>query len=515
MRYGVRPLQRLLRSRPRTGGLVPIAATAFSRAAPLQSPSYASVSAADLQFGQPVHETHPHLLKPGELTPGISALEYAQRRSKLASVLPKDGIAILAASHVKYRSGAVFYDFHQDSGFFYLTGFNEPEAVAVIGKSTADDDHIFHLYLRPKDPKVEQWEGSRSGVQAAVDVFNADESGDIKDIEKQLSRLIGDSSEVFTDASPSTPSASAFSRLFASKTSHNPQGLATLLDKKSVKPLRNILNEIRNIKSDAEISNMRKAGQASGRAFTEAMRQAWAAEKDLTAFLEYKFKRNGCDTSAYVPVVAGGKNASQIHYVRNDDMLMCATSSIGIIAPINATSSEGDLVLADAGGEYGNYITDITRTWPVSGTFTTPQKDLYNAILATQRTCISLCRADASNSLDKIHQIAEASLKDSLSQLGFDMSGNALETLFPHHLGHYIGLDVHDTPGQSRKNPLQVGQCVTVEPGIYVPNTDRWPAAFRGMGIRIEDSVCVQEESPLVLTTEAVKEVDDIEALRA
>ncbi|KAL9629399.1 MAG: hypothetical protein Q9204_005292 [Flavoplaca sp. TL-2023a] len=421
------------------------------------------------------------------LTPGISALEYAQRRSKLASVLPKDGIAILAASHVKYRSGAVFYDFHQDSDFFYLTG-----------KSTADDDHTFHLYLRPKDPKVEQWEGSRSGVQAAVDVFNADESGDIKDIEKQLSRIISDSSEVFTDASPSSSSASAFSRLFASKTPPNAQGLATLLDQKSVKPLRSILNEIRNIKSDAEISNMRRAGQASGRAFTEAMRQAWAAEKDLTAFLEYKFKRNGCDTSAYVPVVAGGKNASQIHYVRNDDVLI-----------------EGDLVLADAGGEYGNYITDITRTWPVSGTFTTPQKDLYNAILATQRTCISLCRADASNSLDKIHQIAEASLKDSLAQLGFDMSGNALEILFPHHLGHYIGLDVHDTPGQSRKNPLQVGQCVTVEPGIYVPNTDRWPAAFRGMGIRIEDSVCVQEESPLVLTTEAVKEVDDIEALRA
>ncbi|KAL8864382.1 MAG: hypothetical protein Q9198_009901, partial [Flavoplaca austrocitrina] len=272
-------------------------------------------------------------------------------------------------------------------------------------------------------------------------------SGDIKDIEKQLSRLIGDSSEVFTDASPSSPSASAFSRLFASKTSHNSQGLATLLDKKSVKSLRSILNEIRNIKSDAEITNMRRAGQASGRAFTEAMRQAWAAEKDLTAFLEYKFKRNGCDTSAYVPVVAGGKNASQIHYVRNDDVLI-----------------EGDLVLADAGGEYGNYITDITRTWPVSGTFTIPQKELYNAILATQRTCISLCRADASNSLDKIHQIAEASLKDSLAQLGFDMSGNALEALFPHHLGHYIGLDVHDTPGQSRKDPLQVGQCVTVEP---------------------------------------------------
>ena len=187
------------------------------------------------------------------------------------------------------------------------------------------------------------------------------------------------------------------------------------------------MNDLRNIKSDAEIDNMRRAGKASGRAFTSAMRQAWTREKDLTAFLEYKFRRNGCDTSAYVPVVAGGQNASQIHYVRNDDVLL-----------------DNDLVLADAGGvspflsptqktrsltllrtqEYGNYITDITRSWPISGTFTPPQKDLYNAILATQRTCISLCRASSCNSLDKLHQIAENTLRDSLKGLGFDMSGN-------------------------------------------------------------------------------------------
>ncbi|KAL8963850.1 MAG: hypothetical protein Q9183_004905, partial [Haloplaca sp. 2 TL-2023] len=233
-----------------------------------------------------------------------------------------------------------------------------------------------------------------------------------------------------------------------------------ILDRATVKPLRSLMNDLRNIKSDAEIDNMRLAGKASGRAFTSAMRQSWTLEKDLTAYLEYKFKRNGCDTSAYVPVVAGGKNASQIHYVRNDDVLL-----------------DNDLVLADAGGvslsfslfptqksksltflrkqEYGNYITDITRSWPISGTFSPPQKDLYNAILATQRTCISLCRASSCNSLDKLHQIAENTLRDSLKDLGFDMSGNALETLFPHHLGHYIGLDVHDTPGQSRKAPLE------------------------------------------------------------
>ncbi|KAL8635600.1 MAG: hypothetical protein Q9228_006923 [Teloschistes exilis] len=360
--------------------------------------------------------TFPRILLPQlqstiQFTPGITASEYAQRRSNLASKLPKNGVAILAAADVKYRSGVVFYDYHQESNFFYLTGFNEPEAVAIIAKSATHDDHIFHLFVRPKSPKDEQWEGSRSGTQAALDVFNADESGDINGIERHLYQIVGDASEVYTDALPSNPSTSAFARLFSSRPSSVTDSLSRILEKAKVTPLKSIMNDLRNIKSDAEIANMRKAGRASGRAFTEAMRQAWTLEKDLTAYLEYMFKRKGCETSAYVPVVAGGKNASQIHYVRNDDVLV-----------------DGHLVLADAGGEYGNYITDITRTWPIEPIFNSPQEDLYNAVLSTQRTCISLCRASAANSLDKIHQIAEKTLRDSLVGLGFDMSGKVCHT---------------------------------------------------------------------------------------
>lgn len=155
--------------------------------------TYASVSAADLQFGQPVYETHPHLLRPGEsaytslfwntstnaflVTPGITAQEYADRRAKLAASLPADGIAILPSSDTKYRSGAVFYEFHQESNFFYLTGFNEPEAAAVIQRVGSSAEYRFHLFLRPKNARAEQWEGARSGEQAALDVFNADEVG--------------------------------------------------------------------------------------------------------------------------------------------------------------------------------------------------------------------------------------------------------------------------------------------------------------------------------------------------
>lgn len=268
-------------------------------------------------------------------------------------------------------------------------------------------------------------------------------------------------------------------------------------------PLAPLVNSLRNIKSTAEVSLMREIGRSSGRVFTEAMRQFWQSESELTAFLDYRFRVSGLGGSAYIPVVAGGTNASTIHYTAN-----------------NALISPRDLVLVDAGGEKGNYITDITRTFPSQRKFGPAQRDLYNALLATQRHCITFCRASSGKSLDDIHAIAETHLEDQLTQLGFSLKKSSLlhhdrsiERLFPHHIGHYIGLDVHDTPGQSRKSPLQRGQCVTIEPGIYVPDSDEFPAAFRGMGIRIEDSIAIEESGPIVLTTEAVKEIDDIEAL--
>ncbi|RDW75173.1 hypothetical protein BP6252_06315 [Coleophoma cylindrospora] len=467
--------------------------TATTNASNQAQRHYASVSAAELQFGQPVHETHPHLLRAGEITPGITAQEYADRRARLAARLPENGIAVLPAADTKWRSGAVFYEFHQEPNFFYLTGFNEPEAVAVIRKTGPGiEDYLFYLFLRPKDAKAELWDGARSGEQAALDVFNADESGDIKRIESLLPPLINGASEVYTDLVP----ASRFSRFFNPGPDSSP--FEKMLNGKKIMSLRPIVNELRAIKSEAEITNMRMAGKISGRAFTNAMRRQWTKEKDLAAYLEYDFKVGGCEATAYVPVVAGGENALCIHYVRNNEVLQSK-----------------DLVLVDAGGEYGGYVTDITRTWPVSGKFSDAQKDLYEAVLRVQRSSVSLCRESANTTLDKIHQVTEHGLRDSLKQLGFDMSGNALDVLFPHHVGHYVGVDIHDTPGYPRTTPLKAGHCVTVEPGIYVPDDERWPTHFRGIGIRIEDSVCVQEDTPLILTTEAVKEVVDIEALRS
>jgi intermediate cleaving peptidase 55 len=368
--------------------------------------------------------------------------------------------------------------------------------ISILGKSEDGTDHTFHLYVREKDSKAEIWDGARSGSQAATDVFNADETGDISKLKSILPPIIAEASQVYTDITRPDANSSMISR-FLYGSNQKTEGFSGMIEAKKTKSLRPVINDLRAYKSPAEIGNMRKAGKASGRAHTKVMKHCWSHENQLDGYLQYQFRKHGCDGTAFEPVVAGAENALSIHYVRNDDVLR-----------------EGQMVLVDGGGTYGGYIADITRTWPVNGKFSDPQRDLYEAVLKVQRSCIALCRESANVSLDKLHEIAENRLKDQLEQIGFDMSGKAIETLFPHHLGHYIGLDVHDSVGYSRKVVLSAGHCITIEPGVYIPVDDRWPKHFQGMGIRIEDSVCIQADNPYVLTTEAVKEVVDIENLR-
>ncbi|KAH0559637.1 hypothetical protein GP486_003850 [Trichoglossum hirsutum] len=231
------------------------------------------------------------------------------------------------------------------------------------------------------------------------------QAGDINQLHRLLAPLVAEASVVCTDIPKGSNVTSALAELYPD-ISRARSPLLEVLGTSKTMPLRPIMNGLRVFKSSAEIRNMRLAGKFSGRSFTDAMRRSFTREKDLRAFLECEFKLRGCDTSAYVPVVAGGKNALSIHYVRNDDILR-----------------DGELVLVDAGGEYGGYIADITRTWPANGKFSPAQKDLYQAILMVQRTCVALCREDANVSLDKLHSIAEDGLEDQLKQLGFDLSG--------------------------------------------------------------------------------------------
>ncbi|GAW14024.1 hypothetical protein ANO14919_034160 [Xylariales sp. No.14919] len=454
------------------------------------SPTRREVRASDCLFGQPVHETHPHLLKPGELTPGITAQEYHDRRSALCALLPRHSAVILCSADVKYRSGAVFHAFRQESNFFYLTGFSEPQSLAILRKTgSGPDDFAFYLVCRAKDPQAEQWSGPWSGFDAARNVWNADRTGIIDFSENVLAEALRGMEKIFTDAELTQ---------YGVETPFGAMVKRAASPKSSISALKPHINSLRAIKSPAEIANMRRAGQESGRAITAAMRRSWAYEKDLAAFLEYQYQTSGLDGQAYIPVVAGGPRGTLIHYVQN-----------------NAQLKPDEMVLVDAGGEYGTYITDITRTWPVSGKFSPAQRDLYTAVLKAQRSTVSLCRASANLTLDQLQDITERSLRQELKHLGFNVDGKEMGILFPHHVGHYIGLDVHDVPGYPRNVPLKEGHCITIEPGVYVPDDPQYPKHFRGLAVRIEDSIVVGADNPLILTTEAVKEIEDIEALRS
>lgn len=403
--------------------------------------------------------------------------------------MTQGSLAILHAAPLQFKSGAVFHLYRQDSNFLYLTGWNEDDSIAIIEKTGPNlGDYSFRLFVKPKNPAEEQWSGYRNGVQAAEDVFNADEAYDIAKADTLLPEILKSAKLVYTDINGVRPNrgiTNTLSRIF------------TKAPTPAKTPLFPVMNKLRAIKSPAEIANMRRAGQISGRAITDAMCRTWTQEKNLHAFLDYQFTMNGCDGPAYIPVVAGGERANCIHYTVN-----------------NNTFRDGEFILVDAGGEYGTYVTDISRTWPVNGKFTPAQRDLYEAVLSVQRTSVSLCRANANLSLEDIHHNTTRNLVDALSSIGFAVNMSNIGHLFPHHVGHYIGLDVHDVPGYSRREVLRRGHCVTIEPGVYVPDDERWPVHFRGMGVRIEDSVCVDGESPYILSTEAVKEVSDIEALR-
>ncbi|TID17250.1 hypothetical protein CANINC_004013 [Pichia inconspicua] len=469
--------------------------------------------ATTLRAGQPIHETRPHLIKAGDLTFGISALEYYQRRVRLAEKIPKGSLAIIPGSTVKFASGSVFYQFQQNTNLYYLTGWNEPDSVCIIERpETADDpaDHIFHMAVPATDVAVEQWEGERTGVEGAQEIFNADVSVSINHLSSHLEKLLRKYTNVYYDiggaSSATSKTGVMFSRLFPSIDNNNDSpsdkhNIENLLRKHAkqgfqINPLCNIVTELRAIKSNSELKVMRLAGKISGRAFNQAYAKRFKTEKGLHSYLEYRFISGGCDKSAYFPVVAGGDHALCIHYVRNDDVLR-----------------DGELVLVDAAGNLGGYCADISRTWPVNGVFKPAQAEIYEALLSVQRRIINECTVQKGHSLNDLHNMSVDLLTLELRNAGFNNLQNweTSKYLYPHYIGHNLGLDVHDCPLYSRSTQLQKGQVVTVEPGVYVPNDDRWPAEFRGIGIRIEDDIAVGDNVNVILTAEAAKEIDDIE----
>ncbi|CUM67689.1 uncharacterized protein PRCAT00005392001 [Priceomyces carsonii] len=493
-----------------------IRATAFKgfRCLSLKSRPMASVP---FNMGQPTHETRPHYLpKPGNLTPGITALEYYNRRLKLADKLSEKSIVVLTSNQVQYSSGSVFYDFQQDNDFYYLTGWLEPNSVAIIEKvlsSRTDDSVVFHMLAPQKNPQIELWEGDRLGPQGAYDFFNADVVDDIENIKTYMQKLLKNVDVVFWDdksLNSGGNSLSKFLSFFNLKALNS--GLVTILDliQKSSKPIRSpksMIAELRSVKSPAEINVMHAAGKISSRAFNKAIAKVGSqepihTERTLAKFLDYQFVHGGCDKQAYIPVVASGKNALTIHYTRNDDLLY-----------------KDELVFVDAGGKLGGYCSDISRTWPNSPEgFSGPQKDIYEVVLNANKACIDLCCESSHMSVHDIHEFSVKFLTKELNQLkGFEgiSSSTVSRILYPHYIGHHLGLDLHDVPSLSKINNIVSGNVLTIEPGLYIPENDNWPKWYRGIGVRVEDDIVVGKESKdiLNLSSGCVKEVVDIESL--
>lgn len=462
------------------------------------------------ETGQPTHETRPHYLPiAGQLTPGISALEYYERRLALADQLPENLVAILVGQTTRFASGSVFYDFQQDNDVFYLSGWLEPNSVLAIEKrkgSGNPEDVVFHMLVPKRNPQVELWEGHRSGLEGAMDYFNADEVEDVERSRAYITLLIQNRDHVFFDEARFRRQ-TAFLLFF--QRAENISILDTIkAARKPVQPLAPLVARQRAIKLPAEILVMQKAGQISARAInrviaTVGLDQPFKTEKTLAKGLEYEFVRGGCDKQAYIPVVASGKNALTIHYTRNDDLLY-----------------EDEMVFVDAGGKLGGYCADISRTWPNSAKgFSDPQKDIYNAVLATNKACIDQCFEENGVSLHEIHELSVSTLARELKNLPGFLAATQNElsrSLYPHYVGHHLGLDLHDVPHTSRLQHLVAGNVITIEPGLYVPFDDsKWPKHYQGIGVRVEDDVVVGKGPGDVvnLTSLCVKEVEDIESL--
>ncbi|XP_026764262.2 xaa-Pro aminopeptidase 3-like [Galleria mellonella] len=454
--------------------------------------------------GQATCHTHPHLIPPGQLTCGITQMEYRERRDALVTKLMaevqnahKTHIIVIPAACKQYMSDIIPYVFRQNSDFFYLTGCLEPSAILVLVKPAQTSNYKSILFVHDKDSHAELWDGPRTGCNAAVQLFAVDEARPVEQFETFLGKIFNSSKPSvlwYNDRSQANPDLNS---TVASVLRNN--GHVSLSD-----PQRT-LHFLRVIKSPAEIELLKETCYIGSQSINMAMActKPGVSEHMVNAVLEYTCRQGGAEHLAFPPVVAGGARATHIHYIANNQIL-----------------HERDMLLVDSGSQRWLYNSDISRTWPVSGKFSKHHRILYELVLNVQKRLIELL-GEHRPALDQLFDSMCRLLGTHLQQEGIlpkNIDGNELigkaYRLCPHHVSHYLGLDVHDTPLVRRGAAVRPGMLVTVEPGIYIRDDDEMvPPEFRGVGIRIEDDVLITEGEPLVLTDTCVKEVRDIEAI--
>lgn len=429
----------------------------------------------------------------------VAFTRYTRRRAQLAQRIGK-GVAIVPTAPERVRNRDAHYPYRYDSYFYHLTGFTEPEAVMVV---VAGDKPRNLLFCREKNAEREIWDGFRYGPLAAKDTFAFDETYTIDQLDKVMPDLLADQPAVYAHLG-GDPAWDA--RVLGWVNEVRARARTGVAAPRDIADVYTLLDEMRLIKDADELATMRRAAEISTGAHVRAMRAARAggAEYQIEAELLHEFRRHGAQSPAYTSIVASGANACVLHYVAND-----------------ATLKDGDLLLIDAGCELDGYASDITRTFPVNGRFSGPQKAVYELVLAAQAAAIE--KVSPKHRWNEAHDAAVKTLAQGFIDLGL-CGGGLQEVLekedykrfYMHRTGHWLGLDVHDAGEYKRGGEwreLRPGMVLTVEPGCYIRPDEKVPREFWNIGVRIEDDVLVTKTGNEVLTQATPKTVRDVEAL--
>ncbi|MCI1898239.1 MAG: Xaa-Pro aminopeptidase [Enterobacter sp.] len=429
--------------------------------------------------------------------------EYLRRRQALLAKMQPGSAALIFAAPEAIRSNDSEYPYRQSSDFWYFTGFNEPEALLVLIKSDDTHNHSV-LFNRVRDLTAEIWFGRRLGQEAAPEKLGVERALAFSEINEQLYQLLNGLDVVYHAQGEYTY---ADDIVFAALDKLRKGSRQNLTAPASLTDWRPVVHEMRLFKSPEEIAVLRRAGEISALAHTRAMEKCRPGlfEYQLEGEILHEFSRHGARFPSYNTIVGGGENGCILHYTENESELR-----------------NGDLVLIDAGCEYRGYAGDITRTFPVNGRFTPAQRAIYDIVLDSLETALSLFRPGTS--IQEVTSVVVRIMVTGLVELGILkgeidelIADNAHRAFFMHGLSHWLGLDVHDVGGYGvdRSRTLEPGMVITVEPGLYIAPDADVPAQYRGIGIRIEDDIVITENGNENLTATVVKKADDIEALMA
>ncbi|CAN7175313.1 aminopeptidase P N-terminal domain-containing protein [Massilia sp. LjRoot122] len=440
-----------------------------------------------------------------------AAAPYIERRARLAACMQPGSVAVLATAPEVLRNGDSDYPYRHDSYFYYLSGFTEPEAVLVLVAASGELPARSVLFCREKNLEREIWDGYRYGPEAARLAFGFDEAFPIGELDAQMGKLLANAPALYYALGHSAALDAQVSGWLKAVRAQGRSGIAA---PGTTHHLLGILDDMRLLKDADEQAIMGRAASIAAAAHARAMRftRPGVFEYEIEAELLHEFRRNGAQFPAYTPIVASGANACVLHYNQN-----------------NRQCREGELVLVDAGCELDGYASDITRTWPVSGRFSTPQKLLYELVLQAQQAAFAAIVPGRPYS--GMHEAAVQVLASGMLDLGLldrqkyasaedAIADKAHLQFYMHGTGHWLGMDVHDvgpyrdlSVAERPSRALLAGMALTVEPGIYVRPGEGVPEQFWNIGIRIEDDVIVTADGCRILSGDAPKSVVEIEAL--